>query len=51
MASPTTFNSSPNVINGNDSKNVSVTNYSVEEIGLFSFIFLRLNRFLILVVF
>ncbi|CAF3932793.1 unnamed protein product [Rotaria sp. Silwood2] len=32
MASQTMFNSSPNIINGNDPKNVSATNYSVEEI-------------------
>jgi hypothetical protein len=33
MASPTTFNNSSNIANGNDPKNVSATNYSVEEIG------------------
>ncbi|CAF3408118.1 unnamed protein product [Rotaria sp. Silwood1] len=32
MASQTTFNSSPNIINGNDSKNISSINYSIEEI-------------------
>jgi len=34
MASPTTFNTSSNGTNGNDSKNVSASDYSVEEIGL-----------------
>ncbi|CAF1155266.1 unnamed protein product [Rotaria magnacalcarata] len=32
MASQTTFNTSTNIMNGNDPKNVSVANYSVEEI-------------------
>lgn len=35
MASPTTFNTTSNVTNGNDPKNPSANDYSVDEIGLF----------------
>jgi hypothetical protein len=40
MASGTMFNTPSNVTNGNDPKNVSASNYSVEEIGLYYFFFL-----------